>query len=53
LTTHTCTICGRKLECNDNGELCDMPEFMVINCGVETGHPYHEEEYCKVVGIKL
>ena len=42
---HTCTICGRTLICPDNP--CEQPEKMAMNCGIETGKPYHQEEYRK------
>jgi len=49
MTIHTCSICGRPKECNDYDGPCTMPKILVMNCGVETGHPYHQEEYCKAV----
>ena len=49
MTIHTCSICGRTKECNDFDGPCDMPLVMVMNCGVETGFPFHEEEYTRLV----
>ncbi len=49
MTIHTCSICGREKECNDYDGPCGMSKILVMNCGIETGHPYHQEEYRKAV----
>lgn len=36
-------------ECNDFDGPCDLPKEMPMNCGVDTGVPFHEEEYLKVI----
>ena len=46
---HICTICGRTLVCLD-GDDCEQPEKMAMNCGVNLGTPFHQDEYVKGVG---
>jgi len=43
---HKCSICGRTLDCNED---CDEPEMIPMNCGIEIGTPYHQEEYHKMI----
>lgn len=42
---HKCSICGKTKDCHD--EECEQPEVIAMNCGVDTGKPFHEEEYIK------
>lgn len=46
---HICSICNRIKECDDSIEPCTFPKRMAMNCGVELGTPFHQEEYTKAV----
>jgi len=48
---HECSICGRHHECG-LGVDCDRPEKFPMNCGNNIGHPIHQEEYLKAIGVK-
>jgi hypothetical protein len=48
MTLHICIICNRKHECMIYD--CDLPIYIKMNCGVEKGTPYHEEQWAESLG---